>query len=235
MSIFLDQIEKRKRLEEATLVETFEKGARRLGIEGKKKHAVPPTDHTAVRRVLDALGVTGYELSDDGMTTPFEQLSAILSPKGIMMRKVRLKDNWWKNSVGPMLGYDKEGNVTALIPTRWGFGYTFIDKDGNIQKVNKKAMNSALSQHAVAFCMPLPNRELTIADLMKYAAKAMSVPNALLLFATALVLALFGMFTPMANKMIFDMVIPTGEARDLLPIFGLLAGAGIGKIGRAHV
>ena len=35
MSIFLDQIEKRKRLEEATLVETFEKGARRLGIEGK--------------------------------------------------------------------------------------------------------------------------------------------------------------------------------------------------------
>ena len=230
MSIFLDQIEKRKRLEEATLVETFEKGARRLGIEGKKKHAIPPTDHTAVRRVLDALGVTGYELSDDGMTTPFEQLSAILSPKGIMMRKVRLKDNWWKNSVGPMLGYDKEGNVTALIPTRWGFGYTFIDKDGNIQKVNKKAMNSALSRHAVAFCMPLPNRELTIADLMKYAAKAMSVPNALLLFATALVLALFGMFTPMANKMIFDMVIPTGEARDLLPIFGLLAGAGIGTM-----
>ena len=46
MSIFLDQIEKRKRLEEATLVETFEKGARRLGIEGKKKHAIPPTDHT---------------------------------------------------------------------------------------------------------------------------------------------------------------------------------------------
>ena len=78
--------------------------------------------------------------------------------------------------------------------------------------------------------MPLPNRELTIADLMKYAAKAMSVPNALLLFATAMVLALFGMFTPMANKMIFDMVIPTGEARDLLPIFGLLAGAGIGTM-----
>ena len=32
MSIYLDQIEKRKRLEEATLIETFEKATKRLGI-----------------------------------------------------------------------------------------------------------------------------------------------------------------------------------------------------------
>ena len=69
MSIFLDQIEKRKLLEEASLAETFEKGTRRMGIGSSKRHAVPPSDHGAMRSVLDALGVTGYELTDSEMTT----------------------------------------------------------------------------------------------------------------------------------------------------------------------
>lgn len=230
MSIFLDQIEKRKLLEEASLAETFEKGTRRMGIGSSKRHAVPPSDHGAMRSVLDALGVTGYELTDSEMTTPEEQLNAILRPKGILTRKVSLKDNWWKQSIGPMLGYDREGNLTALLPTRWGFGYTFTDKDGETRPVNRKAMASSLSRHAITFCKPLPHKTLSQGDLLKFAFKSMSMTNLALLLATALVLALFGMFTPMANKMIFDIVIPTGEARDLLPIFGLLAGAGIGTM-----
>jgi NHLM bacteriocin system ABC transporter ATP-binding protein len=38
------------------------------------------------------------------------------------------------------------------------------------------------------------------------------------------------MFTPMANKLIFDTVIPTGDAADLLPITGLLIGATVGTL-----
>ena len=83
MSIFLDQIEKRKLLEEATLAETFEKGTRRMGLGSSKRHAVTPSDNSALRSVLDALGVTGYEFSNNDMTTPEEQLTAILQPKGI--------------------------------------------------------------------------------------------------------------------------------------------------------
>ena len=228
MSIFLDQIEKRKLLEEATLAETFEKGTRRMGLGSSKRHAVTPSDNSALRSVLDALGVTGYEFSNNDMTTPEEQLTAILQPKGILTRKVGLKDNWWKQSIGPMLGYDREGNLTALLPTRWGFGYTFTDKDGETRHVSRKAMTNSLSRNAIAFCMPLPHKSLSHAELLKFAFKSMSMTNLVLLFAAALVLALFGMLTPMANKMIFDIIIPTGEAKDLLPILGLLTGAGIG-------
>ena len=60
MSIYLDQIEKRKRLEEATLIETFEKATKRLGINGgSHRHKPKPTDNTPLRQVIDALGVTG--------------------------------------------------------------------------------------------------------------------------------------------------------------------------------
>ena len=155
MSIFLDQIEKRKRLEEATLIETFEKATKRLGINGgSHRHKPKPTDNTALRQVIDALGVTGYELTNDGISTPQEQLATILEPRGIMMRKVKLTEGWWKVTIGPMLGYDKDGGLTALLPTRWGFGYTFTDKDGHTVSVNKTTANT-LSRHAVCFCKQL--------------------------------------------------------------------------------
>lgn len=230
MSIFLDQIEKRRRLEETTLMETFERARKRMGFSGGTKQRIPQTDHSRLRTVLDALGVTGYEFSDNGMASPEEMLTSILRPNGIMTRKVVLKDKWWTNTVGPLLGYDKEGNITPLIPTKWGFGYTYTDKDGVQRKVDREAMKTGLSQHAISFCTPLPNRKLSTRDLLKFVLKSISASNFVLLLGAALVLALFGMFTPMANKMIFDMVIPTGDASELLPILGLLVGAGVGTM-----
>lgn len=230
MSLFLDQIEKRKRLEDATLAETLQKATRRMGIRTHKHDPIPTTDHTAIRRVLDTLGVKGYELSDDGFSSPIEQMGAILRARGIEMTQTSLKDRWWKQSVGPMLGLDHTGKPTALIPTRWGFGYTFTDSNGRERTVSRQVMETELQSNAFCFYMPLPNKPLTVRDLIWWTAGRLSAANVAMLLAAALVLALFGMFTPMANKMIFDMVIPTGDAGDLMPIFGLLAGAGIGTM-----
>ena len=230
MSIYLDQIDKRRELEDAALVETFEKGRRRMGFTGSGQQHIPQTDNSLLRSVIDALGVTDYELSDNGMESVEEMLANILRPRGILTRKVTLKDKWWINSVGPMLGYDKDGNIAPLLPTKWGFGYTYTDKHGQRHKMTREVMKSKLSRHAITFCKPLPNRSLKSNDLLRFAIKSMPVSNIVLLLAAALILTLFGMFTPMANKMIFDMVIPTGEANELLPILGLLVGAGIGTM-----
>lgn len=43
----------------------------------------------------------------------------------------------------------------------------------------------------------------------------------------ALIVVLLGMFVPMANKMVFETVIPAGAAADLAPIAGLLVGAAV--------
>ena len=76
----------------------------------------------------------------------------------------------------------------------------------------------------------LPLRPLKLKDLIKFTWSVVSGPNALLLVLCALVVVLLGMFTPMANKLIFDTVIPTGDVADLLPITGLLIGATIGTL-----
>ena len=229
MAIYINQINKRRAAEEAARAEVDEKTARRLGL-WESKRPVPQNDESALRQVLEALGITDFELEDDDMLSPEEQLTGILRPRGIMMRDIRLTGEWWRECVGPLLGKAKDGRLVALTPTRTGLGYQYREQDGSIRKVGRKEMAEALEPKAITFTKALPLRSLKAKDLLKFTWSAVSGPNALLLVACTLVVVLLGMFTPMVNKLIFDSVIPTGDASDLLPITGLLIGATIGTV-----
>lgn len=229
MAIYLNQIQKRRAAEKAALAEVEEKTSQRLGLWGHSR-AVPQNDQSALRQVLEALGVTDYELEDDDMLSPEELLTGILRPRGIMMRDVRLTGPWWRECVGPLLGKAKDGRLVALTPTRSGLGYQYRAQDGSIRKVGRQEMASMLKPTAISFTKALPQKPLTLKDLVRFTWGTVSGPNLVLLIVCTLVVVLLGMFTPMANKLIFDTVIPTGDASDLLPITGLLIGATIGTL-----
>ena len=206
-----------------------ERVSQRLGLRGGKR-VVPQDDESALRQVLEALGITDYELEDDDMLSPEEQLTGILRPRGIMMRDIQLKGEWWQECVGPLLGYAKDGRLVALIPTKTGLGYQYREQDGSIRKIGKREMAEELKPTAITFTKALPLKPLTVKDFVAFTWSVVSGPNALLLTLCALVVVLLGMFTPMVNKLIFDTVIPTGDAFDLLPITGLLIGATVGTL-----
>ena len=229
MAVYINQINKRRAAEKTALAEVNEKTAQRLGLPSQKR-VVPQSNESALRQVLEALGITDYELEDDDMLSPEEQLTGILRPRGIMMRDVRLTGEWWHECVGPLLGYAKDGRLVALTPTKTSLGYQYREKDGSIRKVGKREMADELKPTAITFTKALPLRPLKMKDLFMFTWSAVSGPNALLLSACALVVVLLGMFTPMANKLIFDSVIPTGDASDLLPITGLLIGATVSTL-----
>ena len=224
MPIYLDQIEKRRRLEDAALNEALSTGQRRMGFKGKRR-TQPQDDTSALRQGLDALDVTDYELEENEMLTPEEQLTGILRPRGIMMRKVKLTGQWWRESVGPLLGHNQDGHLVALIPTNWNLGYTYRNQQGETVKVRRRDMRQVLTSEAITFTKPLPLHQLQIRDLLRFCWNVVPAPNYAFVLLTALVVVLLGMFTPMANKLIFDTVIPTGDAADLIPILGLLLGA----------
>ena len=229
MAIYLNQINKRRAAEKAALAQVQEKTGERLGLL-QRKRIVPQDNESALRQVLDALGVTDYELEDDGMLTPEEQLTGILRPRGIMMRDIKLKGTWWNECVGPLLGYAKDGRLVALTQNKSGLGYHYRAQDGSVRKISRHEMESELQTRAITFTKALPLRQLSVKDLVRFAWGVVSGPNVLLLVLCALVVVLLGMFTPMANKLIFDTVIPAGEASDLLPILGLLLGAALGTL-----
>ena len=211
------------------MAEVNEKATQRLGLHGGKR-VVPQSNEHALRQVLEALGITDYELEDDDMLSPEEQLTGILRPRGIMMRDIQLTGEWWRECVGPLLGYAKDGRLVALTPTKTGLGYQYREQDGTFRQVGHQEMAEELKPRAITFTKALPLRALTLKDLIKFTWSVVSGPNVLLLGACSLVVVLLGMFTPMANKLIFDTVIPTGDASDLLPITGLLIGATVGTL-----
>lgn len=200
-----------------------------MGFKGRRK-TVPQSDTSAIRQVLDAMGVTDYELEENEMVSLEDQLTAILRPRGIMMRKVKLQGRWWRDSVGPLLGTSKEGRLVALIPTNWNLGYTYKNAEGDTVRIGRKDMTTVLTDEAITFTKPLPLQKIGIGRLLRFCWSVVPTPNYVFAVAAALVVVLLGMFTPMANKLIFDTVIPTGDASDLLPITGLLLGATLGTM-----
>lgn len=228
MAVYINQIKKRRQMDHARLAEAIERGAQRMGFR-HKKHIMPQDNKSALRQILDALGVTDYEL-EDSLLTPEEQLTGILRPRGIMMRRIRLTGTWWRECVGPLLGYDKDGRLVALTETSSRLGYHYRLQDGTLKKIGQKEMDNDLKPKAIAFTKPLPMHRLEVKDLISFAWSVVSGPNALLLCVAALIVVLLGMFMPMVNKLIFDTVIPTSDATALLPITGLLLGVTIGTV-----
>ena len=228
MAVYINQIKKRRQLDRARMAEAIERSSQRLGFRNKKQ-AMPQDNNSALRQVIDALGVTDYEL-EDSLLTPEEQLTGILRPRGIMMRRIKLTGTWWRECVGPLLGYGKDGRLVALTETSSGLGYQYRLQDGTLKKIGQKEMDNDLKPTAITFTKPLPMHRIEVKDLTNFAWSVVSGPNALLLCASALIVVILGMFTPMANKFIFDTVIPTSEAGALLPITGLLLGVTIGTV-----
>lgn len=229
MELYISQIKKRRAAEQAAMAEVDQKTYERLGLQGNPR-VLPQDDQHAMRQLLEALGVTDYELEDDDILSAEQQLTGILRPRGIMMRNIRLTGAWWRECVGPLLGYAKDGRLVALVPTKTGLGYQYREQDGTVRRVGRREMAEELKPTAITFTKALPLRALKVSDLIRFTWNVVSGPNALLLLACALVVVLLGMFTPMANKLIFDTVIPMGDTSDLMPITGLLIGVAVGTL-----
>ena len=223
MALYVDQIKKRRIMEDAALAEALEKGTKQMGFR-RKGIVIPQDDQSALRQILDALNVKDYELDENDLKTPEEQLTGILRPRGIMMRKIQLKGSWWKECVGPLLGHTKEGRLVTLIPTSSGLNYQYHDKQGILHQIGRQEMEQELDEYALTFTKPLPLGKLGIKDLISYAWSVVSGPNVVMMVLVSLLVVLVGMFTPMVNKIIFDSIIPTGDTADLAPIVGLLIG-----------
>ena len=104
--LFKEQIDKREELEQKGLQDAVDSLIEGAGLHTRNRQKIHSDGH-AVRDILNALGVKDYQLEEDDFSTPEEQLERILMPQGIMRRRIQLKGEWWKETVGPLLGRDK--------------------------------------------------------------------------------------------------------------------------------
>ena len=111
MAIYIKQINKRRQLEKTLLAEALDRGAQRLGFLRKKK-AIPQTSQSALRQLLDALDIKDYDLEENDIVSLEEHLTAILRPRGILMRRIRLTGEWCRTSPRLCQGWSASGSDT---------------------------------------------------------------------------------------------------------------------------
>ena len=225
MSIFSSQIEKRRKYDATTLAREMMEGAARMGLH--YRGPVPQTDQLAVRQVLSALQVEDYDLEDEDVVPLEQQFSNILHTHGIMKRMVQLNDGWWKETSGPLLGRTQSGHLVALQPKWTGRSYYYINAEGIRQKVTRQRMEHDLEPEAYAFTKSLPLHRLTKREVIAFILASANNHSLIYMCLAALVVVLLGMIVPMANKFVFDTVIPAGNPAALAPIAGLMTGAAV--------
>ena len=158
-----------------------------------------------------------------------EKIEYCCRPSGIMHRRVRLDEKWYRNTFGPLLGHRKDGEPVALIPT--GFrGYFYVDPDSrHMIRVNRKTAED-LAPEAVFFYRALPTERLTLKDLLSFMLRTLNGRDYVAVFLAALAATLIGLLPAWANNLAFGTVIPAGLTSLIVPIGALLVGVAVSTV-----
>ena len=157
-----------------------------------------------------------------------DQLEEAFYRQQIFFRQIRLEGKWWRRCSGKLLAFSADDDTPVLLAP--GFAdYTFVDPRTG-QRCNARRHMERLKKEAFALSYPLPQVELTIRSLIGHALRQLSVYDGVCALLACLGVVLLTMFTPYACKLLFDEVIPSGDAAQIAPIAVLLFSAAAGLV-----
>ena len=219
MGWFDDQLRQRKALDRQLIEDSFQRIA---GIVLGESAASKISDDRIITKIAVDEILKYYHIKPadipKNITEHEEQLDHSLRPHGIMRRMVKLGEDWYKDTYGPILAYKHDtGEPTALLPNKFK-GYHYVDRStGKKQKLTKR---TALLFRPEAYCfyLPLPQRKIGIHDLMAYMGKCISASDIVKIIAAALSVTCVGMLIPRITKALTGPVISGGNVRILASI-----------------
>ena len=216
MGWFDEQINERRQADQRLLEDSFV-GITRI-LMGDKDAVRLLESRMIAKNSLDEI-VKFYHLRPvdipDEIHDGAEQLDYCLRPHGIMRRAVELTGNWYSSSFGPILAYMKEtGTAVALIPAPIR-GYRFRDPEsGRVLRLNRRTSQLFDSQ-ALCFYRPLPDRKLSVGDLITYMRESISLADVASVVALTLLMTVVGVIIPRVIKQITGFVPESGSTMAL--------------------
>ncbi len=225
MNLFSEQIEERRRLDEAELADSFSRLAASVSGLGRAPRFSlddAAAADSALGAVLAFYGQKPAQVPAD-VVDPMERIECALRPTGVMKRPVRLEGAWWRDAAGAYLGRLKDGGLVAIIPSG-ARGYGYVDPSTGRKVSVGKQTAGLLEPEALCFYRPLPARELTTRDVLDFMRVSLEASDYALLAVATLFVTLLGMLPTIAYRLLFDAVIPSGQASLITPIGVLLFG-----------
>lgn len=154
-----------------------------------------------------------------------EQLTEQLRSQGVMRRDVKLKEGWYRQTIGALLGFTKEGEPAALLPRRNGYVYFDYDK-GKWKRINRRNC-SLFCEQAVCLYKPLPMKPVSRWGFVRFCGEALDSHDYLRLVRAFLLVSLTGLATPYVTQKIFEEILPKGDRLMLIAAAIVLAGVSV--------
>ena len=220
MSWFDEQLRTRKEADDRGLDESIQSVARAvMGQKLSEALSRGERAQTAVEEILKYYHYKPRELPEHIRQASLEeQLEYRLRPFGIMYRSVTLDEGWYRRSCGPMIGILTEDDAAVVLLPGELFGYYFYDpKTGKRKRLNKQT-EKLLDAEAICFYKPLPQKALTMLDLLRYALAQCTAWDYALYVGGIGISSALGLLTPMFTKWLFGDVLNSGSGQMLLAL-----------------
>lgn len=163
---------------------------------------------------------------EDSSSKKIDPLTEIARASSVLVRRVILKDTWWKQDCGPLVAYYQANQQpVALIPPEPG-KYELYDPLRREKILVNKEVAARLSPLAYVLYRPFPREKLSATAVLRFAVKGLK-KDILLMMAMGLAAGLLAMVTPVATGIIIDAIIPGAERGQLLQLTALLIVAAV--------
>ena len=230
MGWFDEQIEYRKKRERQLLADSFENIAR--SITGGQIGSIFDENADVSGAIAQLLKYFHIQEKDvpPKIKTLEDRLNFLLSSSGIMFREVILEKGWHKDAMGVMITTTRDdGSVVTVMPGPFG-GYVFSDPHTG-KKVHVTAkVEAMLGNEAYCFYKPLPERKLTMKDLLRYMAGTLNGWDLASFGLASLAITLTGMLMPKLNRILMGDVVGYGNDQLLYAVIGFMLFATVGNI-----
>ena len=179
-----------------------------------------------------AVGRTlGMKISPPSQSEDLERLDdplqAVARASRFRTRQVLLRDNWWEQDCGPLIGYlHSQGNKqpVALLPKN-SHSYELFDPDTHTRIPLDGDRAQQIEPVAQMFYRSFADKALSVFDILRFALRG-RVRDILIIIGTSIAVTLLGMLTPQATAIMIDSSIPDSDRFSLVQIgLGLVIAA----------
>jgi len=152
-----------------------------------------------------------------------DQLKEYARASGLRMRRVALRDNWYRSDVGALVGYldEDETQPVALMPSSASGDYVMIDPASGTRTKLTRRNAGELNAFAYMFYVPFPLKGLDVKEVLSFGLRGMQ-RELWLVLCLGLLSGLLGLAVPVSIGYLFSDVVPRADLNTFTAVIGAL-------------
>ena len=158
------------------------------------------------------------------------QLHIIAKSSKLRVRKIILRDTWWKDENGPLLAFTKNDKYPVALLQKTPSSYSLHNLSTGAESIVNHEIADTLEPIGYMFFAGFDSQMSSVKKVLSFAIKGVE-NNAKLLIIAALAGSLIGLLVPILSGVMYDEVVPTADRSLHVEIFGLMIMVGLIKAG----